>query len=145
MARGVGPLGLEEHPGGAGHALHPAGQRHVGVSDGDGPRARDHRFEAGAAQAVDRRAGHRHGQPGQERGHAGHVAVVLARAVGVTEVHLVDGGRVELRRPLHDGLHRHRREVVGPHAGQRATMAPHRRPHGIDDEDILQAHRPPSS
>jgi hypothetical protein len=61
-----------------------------GVAERDGPRGLDDGFEPGGAQPVDGRARHRGGQTGEQGGHAGDVAVLLAGAVGVAEVHVVD-------------------------------------------------------
>ena len=48
---------------------------------------------ARAAQPVDRRARHARRQAGEQHRHPGDVAVVLARAVGVAEEHVVDPRR----------------------------------------------------
>ena len=93
----------------------------------------ERRLHARAAQAVDGRAGDRGRQAGEQHGHAGDVAVVLARLVGVAEVDLVDGLEVvALGQRAHDG----RGEVVGPRAGQRAAELADRRAHGVADEDL---------
>ena len=67
--------------------------------------------------------GTRDGQPGQQRGHAPDVAVLLAGAVGVAEVDVVDPGGVQLGRAgqqeFTDGVGG---QVVGAHRGQGAVV-----------------------
>ncbi len=52
--------------------------------------ASDDRLATGTAQPVDGDTGHGHRQTGQQHRHPGHVAVVLAGPVGVTENNVVD-------------------------------------------------------
>jgi hypothetical protein len=60
---------------------------------------------------------------GQQQGHAGDVAVVLAGLVGAAQHHFVDGVQVEAGIARGQGLQRDRRQVVGPDLGQRAAIA----------------------
>ena len=83
--------------------------------------------------------GHGHRQAGQQHGHAGHVAVVLAGAVGVAEVDLVDrrpgrgrGGRSTTALTAAAARSSGRTPASAP------PMAADRRAHGIDDEDVLR-------
>src|SRR5207247_11066729 len=66
------------------------------------------------------------GQPRQEQGHAGDVAVVLARLVRAPEDDVVDAGGVDPG-PLDDGPHWDRRQVVSAYGRQRPPVPPNRR------------------
>ncbi|MGX1116202.1 hypothetical protein RKD37_001565 [Streptomyces ambofaciens] len=115
-------VGAGQHEGGAAHGLGAAGQHDVGLARGDGAGGGGDGFEAGGAEPVDGGAGHGLGQAREQGGHAGDVAVVLARLVGGAPVHVVDPGGVQRghvgdQAPDHGGG-----EVVGPHGGQRAAQ-----------------------
>ncbi len=138
------PLALAHHEGRAGHRFHPAREREVDVAGPDRPGGGAHRVEAGGAEPVQRHARHALGQPGEQQAHAGDVAVVLARLVGAAEKDffdaLLEGGMAVQERAEGD-----RREVIGPHCGERTAVAADRRPHEITDEDVprLAHHRLP--
>src|SRR5947208_2582297 len=68
-----------------------------------------------------RPARHLDRQAGDERRHAGDVAVILARLVGTSEDHVVDARRLDAR-PLDHRLDRDRRQIVGAHGRQRPTV-----------------------
>ena len=74
-------------------------------------------------------------QAGQERGHPGDVAVVLAGLVGRAEDDLVDvvGSTPG---PCHGLAHHQRGEVVGPGTGQGAAVPPDRGARSGDDEGL---------
>ena len=95
--------------------------------------ALDDRLEAGAAQPVDRLAGDLDRQPGEERGHAADVAVVLARLVRRAEDDVVDRRGVDPG-ALDERADDVRRQVVGPHVLQRAAVAAERRAQPVDDD-----------
>jgi len=71
---------------------------------------------AAGAQAVHRHAADAVGQPGQQRSHAGHVAVVLAGLVGAAEVHLFYFVGVNARAG-DDLFDDQGGQVIGPHVG----------------------------
>ena len=137
--RGEGPFGLGQHPRRAAHRLHPAGDGHGGIAERDGPGGLDDRLHSRAAEAVDRDAGHGHRQPGEQHRHPCHIAVLLPRAVGVAEVDVVDPGRVQSRRAVHEGLDDMRGEVVGTGRGQHAAVFADGRADGVDDIDVPRA------
>jgi len=107
-----GALGLRHHEGCAAHALHAAGDHQARLTGLDGARGAAHRVQPRAAQSVDGGARHVDRQAGQERGHAGHVAVVLAGLVGAAVEHVGDGGPVHVRVALHQRLDGDGREVT---------------------------------
>jgi hypothetical protein len=77
-------------------------------------------------------------QAGQQHGHPGDVAVVLAGLVRRAEDHLVHLVRVDAG-PAHHLTDDQRGQVVGPHARQRAAVPPHR---GADAADQVRlSHR----
>ena len=68
------------------------------------------------------------GRPGQQHGHSGHVAVVLAGLVGAAEEHFVELRPVGLVIARHQRADRQRGEIVGADLGQRPGIAADRRP-----------------
>ncbi|EGE61062.1 hypothetical protein RHECNPAF_1260041 [Rhizobium etli CNPAF512] len=129
-----GRLGLRHDEGRARHALDAARNHQLGLAGADGARRGDHRIHAGAAEPVDRRARDNDRQAGQERRHARHIAVVLARLVGAAEDHVVDGVPVDDAIALHQRLQRDGAEIVGAHRGERAGEAADRRPDIVADK-----------
>ncbi len=81
------------------------------------------------------------GKPGQQGRHPGHVAVLLAGAVGVAEDHLLDRLRVQPGRAVADGAEDDGAEVVGAYAGQPAAELAERGADGVVDERV--AHESP--
>src|SRR5581483_10097374 len=121
-------VGLRGDERGTRHRLDPAGDEEVAVARDHGMTGADDRREPRRAETVDGDAADRLRQPRKQHGHAGHVAVVLARLVRAPEPHVLDllGGNPGAR----DGLaHDERTEVVGPLAGERAAVASDGRPH----------------
>src|SRR3954447_20730969 len=96
--------------GGAALALDPAGKEDVAHARLDHPGGDVDRLQPRGAEPVHRAAGDRVGQPGEQGGHAGDVAVVLAGLVGVAEVDVVDQRRVDFG-ALNDGLEDQRGQV----------------------------------
>jgi hypothetical protein len=86
-----------------------------------------------AQSAVDGNPGHRLGEPGEQGGHAGHVAVVLAGLVSGPEVDVLDlvAG---YSAPGHGLLYDQGGEVVRPFPGQRPPIAADRGAHGRHDD-----------
>ena len=95
------------------------------------------RLQPRAAEAIDGLARDLDGQPGQQGRHAGHVAVVLAGAVGVAQHDVVDGGRVDAgcARP------RHGRPAQPGRRGAPIASAPPCRPMGVRTASTIQASR----
>src|SRR6185312_8150368 len=81
-------------------------------------------------------------EAGEQDGHAGDVAVVLAGLVGAAQVDVVDVGGVDAD-TLDGGRDGDRGQVVGAHAGERPAVAADRRAHRRDDD--RPAHPPSSS
>ena len=91
----------------------------------------------GAAQPVDGLSGHLDREPGEERGHARDVAVVLARPVGAAEDDVLDQGPVDAG-PLDDGRDGDGGEVVGPDGRQRPAVAADGGPDRVDDPRLAE-------
>src|SRR5690606_28953374 len=113
-----GLVGAGQHEGGPAHRLGAARDDAVGLAGGDGAGGGGDRFEAGGAQPVDGGAGHGLAEPGEQRGHAGDVAVVLAGLVGGTPVDVVHARRVQRRNVGDQAADDGGGEVVGPHRGE---------------------------
>ena len=133
VAKGIGAFGLGQRIGRARHALDAAGDEDLAFAAADGARRHVDRRQPGGAQPVDGHPGGFNGQPGQQGGHARHVAVVFAGLVGAAEVDLldqpgVDSGAVEQAADDECG------QVVGAHFGQHAAQRSDRRADGIDDD-----------
>ena len=87
------------------------------------------RREARGAQPVHGDAGHLLGQTGEQRGHAGDVAVILPRLIRGAEIDVLDLTR--RHSGALDGLpDDKRREIVGPLPGERAAIAADRGANG---------------
>src|SRR6202035_2624716 len=92
--------------------------------------------EAGRAQPVDGDAGDRIRQPGQQKRHAGDVAIVLAGLVGTAEEHFVEPRPIGLFVAGDQRLDRHRGQVVGAYLGERTAVTTDRGARGIADKDV---------
>jgi hypothetical protein len=130
-------LRLEQHPRRAAHRLDATRKADRGVAGGDRAAGAERRLHAGAAQPVDGGAGSRRRQAGQQDRHAGHVAVVLARLVGVAEVHVLDRPGAGIA--LDQRAHHVRGEVVRAHVRERAAVLAGRRADGVDDVRVAHA------
>src|SRR5712692_1425037 len=126
-------LGLFQDVGSAGHALDAPGEKAGAVPGLNFPGGRHHRLHAGAAQPVNGGRRNLDRQPGQQHRHPRHVAVVLARLVGVAEIDVLDGRGIQLV-ALHRLADDQRREVVGPDLFQGAGIAADRCAQRIDDD-----------
>ena len=91
--------------------------------------------EPGAAEAVHRLPGDLDGQSGEERGHPGHVPVVLARLVRAAEDDVLDRRRVDAR-AVDDGPDGKRRKVVGSDIPERAAVPADGGADGADDPGV---------
>ncbi len=134
-------VGLAEHVRCPGHALDPAGDHHVGLAEGTGPRRLAQRFEPGCTEAVYGYARYRGRQAREQRGHARDVAVVLARLIGAAEVDVVDGGGVELRMTLQQAPDRQRGEIVGAYRAQATAKSAEGRAQAVAQIRVCRAHR----
>jgi len=127
--------GFAHDQGRPAHALHPAGEDELGLFGPDSARRGSYRVETAGAQAVDGSSGNGCRQAGEQHRHPRDVAVVLARLVRGTELHLVDDVGLE-RCPVDDRSDGGRGEVVGTHVRQRTAVAADRRAHRVADESF---------
>ena len=115
---------LLHDPGRAGHGFDATGDDNIrlaGFHEGGGQGNRGH---ARSTQTVDRHPGNGVREPGEQPGHAGDVAVLLAGAVGVADDDFIHRGGIEsglLHRLLDGGGH----EVIWANRGQCAAVAAH--------------------
>lgn len=116
---GEGGFGLGHHEGRAGHAFDAACDDDLRRAVADAAGGKDHGIKAGRAEAVHRQCRNRGAKAGQEDGHPGDVAVILARLVGAAEDHLVDGQVVQIEKAVDDPGGK----VVGADCGQRPGVA----------------------
>ena len=130
-------IGFGNHPRRSRHRLDAAGNAHIGITHGNLSARRHNRLEARAAEPILRHSGNRSGQTGQQRSHAGHVAILFAGAVPVSEMDVVDAYWHEVGRPLQQRFDDFSRQIVRADLCECAADAADRRPHGIDDEDVL--------
>jgi hypothetical protein len=109
--------------GRAGHALDAAGDHQVGLAELHGAGGMARGLEAGAAEAVHGGAGHLDRQAREQAGHAGDVAIVLARLVHAAVDDVVDRTPVDAGVALHKRLDRMGRKVIDAHGAQTAIIA----------------------
>src|SRR5262249_43250746 len=79
-------------------------------------------------------------KPGEQRGHAGHIAVVLTSLIGAAQNNVVQASGV-IAYSLNRSLEHDRREIVGPNLSQCATVTAHCGAHGGADEGISHGRR----
>ena len=128
-------LRLAHDEGRAGHRFRAAGDCELDLARLDRARRRRDRVHARGAEPVDGRAGNGIGQAREQQGHAGEIAVVLARLIGRAEEHLLDRLR-EAGMAAQEFADRQRREIVGADARKRAAVAADRRAHVVADEGV---------
>ena len=114
------------------HRLDAAGDEEVAVARDDGVAGADDRGQTRGAEPVDRHAGDRFRQAGEQRGEPRDVAVVLAGLVGAAEPDVldlagVDAGALDGRGDRGGG------QVVRTDAGEPAAVAADRRADGRED------------
>ena len=117
------------------HVLDAAGDLNVLALGGDALGGLVDGLEAGAAVAVDRHAADLQRQPGDQRGHAGHVVALFALLLDAAPVDVFDlrSGNADA---LHQGLHQVGRQVVGADVAVDALFgvgAADGRADGVDD------------
>ena len=106
----------------------------LGLAAADHPRRHRHRVHARAAQAVESHAARFVGKAGEQAGHAGEVAIVLAGLVGAAVDDVVELVPVDPRIALDQRPDRDGGEIVGADMGEAAAVAADRRAHGVADE-----------
>ena len=89
------------------------------------------------AQPVDGQPADLDRQAGQQHGHPGDVAVVLAGLVGAAEDDVLDEAGIDAG-PVDDRAQHGRRQVVRPHGGQGPAVPPDRRADGLDDPGLAE-------
>ena len=118
------------------HRFDAAGNGKIDLAGPDRAAGSTNGIETGGAEPVEREAGNRFRQAGQQQRHPRHVAVVLAGLVGAAEIDFVDLGPVELGMPRHQRLDRDRRQIVGADFGERSAEAADRGAYGIANKHI---------
>ena len=78
-----------------GHAFNTTGHHDLSFAARDGARGDGHRVEARTTETVDGRGGDGHRKAGEQRGHAGDVAIILAGLIGAADEHVIHRGGVE--------------------------------------------------
>ncbi len=107
------------------HAFRAAGDVDVAATGFDHAGGDVDGFESGCAESVDRAAGHRVGQSGQKRGHAGHIAIVLPGLVRGSEVDVRNQVRIDPGSA--DGLGDHEGgEIIRADGGEGSSVAAER-------------------
>ena len=139
---GPKPVGFfRQGIGRARHALHAAGDEDFAFAAPDRPRRLVHCGKAAGAKTVDCDPRHLLRQSGQQRGHAGDIAVVLARLIGAAEIDLLDLRRIDSR-PRDRLADNERRQVIRPHRRQRAANPADGRSHCADNYDFGHLSQP---
>ena len=128
------------------HVLDAAGERDVGRAERDLPGGGGHRGERAGAHPVDREAGHRLWNAGEERDVAAERQPLVADLRGRGEDDVADPlgrDRGVPAQQLADGLDGHVVRPGAPELALRAGLA-ERRAHAVDEEDLaqLRARRP---
>ena len=98
--------------------------------------ARGDRLQTGPAQPIDGLSGDVDRKAGQQRRHAGDVAVVFTRLVRAAEDHIVKRGRIESRPARPTRLTTMAARSSGRIVGEGAADAADRRPHRGNDERV---------
>ena len=127
---------LRHHERCACHAFNAACHDEIGVSAANRARCHRHRVEAGAAQAIQRRARRRLAEPGEQRGHARDVAVVFARLVGAAHDDVIERAPIDAGVARGERPQRHLGEIVRPNLGERSAVASDGRARGVADESV---------
>ena len=131
--RAYGAVRLRGDQWRTGHRLDTAGDEEVAITRNDRLAGTDNGREPRGAQPVDRHAGDRLGQPREQRGEAGNVAVVLTGLIRASEPHVLDLARGNAG-PLDCGGDRDRGEVVGANLGEGTPVPADGRPDCRQDD-----------
>jgi hypothetical protein len=139
---GEGFGGLALHEWRTGHGFDAAGNGEIDFTGADGAGAGADGIEAGGAKAVQRGAGNGIRQAGQQRGHAGDVAVVFTGLVGAAEIDFLDGSPIHAGIAVHQGFNGGGGEVVGANFGKGAAETADGGADGVANEDIAHQFSP---
>ena len=132
---------LGRHERRARHRLDTARDEEVAVAGDHRVAGADDRRETRCAEPVHGHAADRLGQAGEQHGHAGDVAIVLARLVRAAEPDVFDLLRRHTR-AVDRGAERKRREIVGTRPREPAAVPADRRTDGRKDH---RARHPPTN
>ena len=132
LAPPIRGVGLGEDVGGPGHTLRPPHQDTVGQPQVDARPSIEEGVERGSAKTVDSGAGDLKGKSGEDKGHAGQIAVVFSGLVSATDHHVVHEIHIKGGPVLHV-LEEVGEEVVGPHGGEFAVEPSQGGAAGVDD------------
>ena len=99
--------GFAHHERRTGHGFDATGDQQIAIPGPDGARRKANGIQTGAAQAVNGGAGYRLRQPGQQRRHARHVAVILPGLIRAAEDHVIYALQIELRVTRQQRTQRH--------------------------------------
>src|SRR5690606_23949643 len=102
----------------------------------NGPRCLVYGVQTAGAKAVHGHPADRVGQAGQQRAHAGHIAVVLAGLIGTAEIDFFNYRRIDTR-PGDQFLDYERGQIIRPRVRQRTAVAADCRPHTVDDYYVI--------
>ena len=129
----------------AAHVLDAAGDGDVVGAEGDAAGGGGHRGHGAGAHAVDRVAGHRLRQPGEQRGGPAQGQALVADLRGGGDGHLVDALGGQRRVAAHQLADAADDEVVGARLGVDALRAglAERGAHAVDEDDLTQRAWPP--
>jgi hypothetical protein len=116
------------------HRLDATGNDELRVTNRNSAVAVNRCFHTRAAQPVDGRTGNGSRETRKQRGHARNVAVLFTGTVGVTDVDLIDGGRVEAGQTPNETTQNRCRKVVRPNPGECATMSSDSGANGVANE-----------
>ncbi|MNS18481.1 hypothetical protein D3C72_501750 [compost metagenome] len=126
----------------AGHGLHATGDQQIRIARFNRPSGKTDGVKSGTAQTVDRRAGHRLRESGQQRCHARHVTVVFSGLICTAEDHIVNTFSVQVRIARQQRTQRHSRQIVGAYTRQCTAITPHRGTNTITDKCITHQASP---
>ena len=117
------------------HALDPGRDHHVVRTRDHALRGEVQRLLGRPALPVDRRAGHRVGEPGRERGVAADVERLVADLHDAAHDHVVDERRIEIV-AFDERAQRVRGQVDRMPAREHAVAPAERRPDRVDDHRV---------
>ena len=89
--------GFAHHEGRTGHGFDATGDQQIAIPGLNGARRKAKGIQTGAAQAVNGGTGNGLRQPGQQRRHARHVAIILSGLICAAEDHVIYALQIELR------------------------------------------------
>ena len=99
--------GFAHHERRTGHGFDATGNQQIAIPGLNGARRKAKGIQTRAAQTVNGGAGNRLRQPGQQRRHARHVAVILSGLIRAAEDHVIYALQIELRVTRQQRTQRH--------------------------------------